>query len=155
MNILFLDIDGVLNSNEYLTEEYEKVNRRLTREEFFDPKCMRILKKIVTDYKLKIVITSSWKIFDFKTVIDVFKNYELEVLDSTKNYGDKRGAEIREWLVNHDNISKFVIIDDDFFPDYVGLEGNLVMTSFYKNRGLNESHIPLVADIILEDKLTL
>ena len=155
MNVLFLDVDGVLNSHEYLTSLYEKKKKRLEREEFFDPKCMVVLKKIVSKFNLKIVITSSWKIADMQTIERVFKKYDLGILDKTKNYGDKRGKEIREWLSNHSKVKNFVILDDDFFSDYVGLENNLVQTSFSSNGGLNDSHILLVEKIITRDKLNI
>lgn len=155
MNVLFLDVDGVLNSHKYLTSLYEKKKRRLEREEFFDPKCMIVLKKIVSKFNLEIVITSSWKIADMCTLERVFKKYELDILDKTKNYGDKRGKEIREWLSNHSEVKNFVILDDDFFSDYVGLEKNLVQTSFSSNGGLNDSHILLIEKIITRDRLNI
>ena len=155
MNVLFLDVDGVLNSHKYLTSLYEKKKKRLEQEDFFDPKCMVVLKKIVSKFNLKIVITSSWKIADMQTIERVFKKYDLGILDKTKNYGDKRGKEIREWLSNHSKVKNFVILDDDFFSDYVGLEKNLVQTSFSSNGGLNDSHILLVEKIITRDKLDI
>ena len=155
MNVLFLDVDGVLNSHKYLTSLYEKKKRRLEREEFFDPKCMIVLKKIVSKFNLEIVITSSWKIADMCTLERVFKKYELDILDKTKNYGDKRGREIREWLQDHNDVDNFVILDDDFFSDYVGLENNLVQTSFSSNGGLNDSHILLVEKILTRDRLNI
>ena len=36
MNIIFLDVDGVLNSIEYLTQMYKKLKRTLKQEEMLD-----------------------------------------------------------------------------------------------------------------------
>jgi hypothetical protein len=150
MNILFLDVDGVLNSYDYLSDVYAIKKRTLKREEFFDPVCMKILEEIVLKYNLQIVITSSWKICEMDILTNVFSNYGLSILDKTNNYGDERGREIREWLKLHKDVSNYIILDDDFFKDYIGLEEHLILTSFYFNRGLNRSHIKLIENIILK-----
>ena len=105
MNIIFLDVDGVLNSIEYLTQTYKKVKRTLKQEEMLDPMCINNLKEIVDKTNARIVITSSWKICDLDILIKVFSNYNLQIYRITKNYGDKRGKEIREWLEKNKDVS--------------------------------------------------
>lgn len=141
MNIIFLDIDGVLNSIEYLTEKYNELKRALKQEEMLDPICIKYLKEIVDKTNSKIVITSSWKIFDLDILNNVFSKYNLKIYDVTKNYGDKRGKEIREWLSLNNDVSNYIIIDDDIFKDYIGFEDKIVQTSMYKGRGLNLKHV--------------
>ena len=143
MNIVFLDVDGVLNSIEYLTQMYKKLKRTLKQEEMLDPICINNLKEIVDKTNARIVITSSWKICDLDILIKVFSKYNLQVYDATINYGDKRGKEIREWLDNNKDVNNYIIIDDDFFKDYVGLEDKIIQTSMYKGRGLNNSHVEM------------
>ena len=60
MNVLFLDIDGVLNSQPYNIETEKRLGRRLTREEEINPECINILRDIVKELDLKIVIATSW-----------------------------------------------------------------------------------------------
>lgn len=143
MNIIFLDVDGVLNSIEYLTQTYKKVKRTLKQEEMLDPICINNLKEIVDKTNARIVIISSWKICDLDILIKVFSNYNLQIYSITKNYGDKRGKEIREWLEKNKDVSNYIILDDDIFKDYVGLEDKIIQTSMYKGRGLNNSHVEM------------
>ena len=141
MNIIFLDVDGVLNSIEYLTEKHNELKRTLKQEEMLDTVCIKNLKQIVDKTNARIVITSSWKICDLDILIKVFSKYNLQVYDATINYGDKRGKEIREWLDNNKDVNNYIIIDDDFFKDYVGIEDKIIQTSMYKGRGLNITHV--------------
>lgn len=89
MNIIFLDVDGVLNSIEYLTEKHNELKRTLKQEEMLDTVCIKNLKQIVDKTNARIVITSSWKICDLDILIKVFSKYNLQVYDATINYGDK------------------------------------------------------------------
>lgn len=141
MNIIFLDIDGVLNSIEYVTETYNVLKRTLKREEMFDPICMKNLKQIVDETNAKIVITSSWKIGDMELLYKVFGKYGINIFDKTNHYGDRRGKEIRDWMAVHKEAEKFIIIDDDYFKDYPGLDEHIVQTSIHYGRGLNEKHV--------------
>ena len=141
MNIIFLDVDGVLNSIEYLTEKYNSLKRILKQEEMLDTACIKNLKEIVDKTNSKIVITSSWKICDLDILNKVFSKYDLKIYGITKNYGDKRGKEIREWLSINKDVCNYIIIDDDMFEDYVGLENNIIRTSMYSGRGLNSIHV--------------
>lgn len=154
MNILFLDVDGVLNSNKYLCKKYEEKGKvTLNREEFFDPECMHILKEITDRFNLSIVITSSWKIAEYHILKDVFSKYKITIYDKTKNYGDMRGKEITEWLNNHkDVVSNYVILDDDIFKDYesTGVISHLVRTSFNAEHALETIHIKEIEKILKE-----
>lgn len=134
MKVIFLDIDGVPNSNEYF--ERTKDNK-LDRIEL-DIKCLKVLKEILEETKAKVVVTSSWRILkNFENTKKYLKEFGIEVYDQTKSLG-KRGEEIRDYLKNH-NIDKFVILDDEIFPDFNELENYVVKTSFY-NGGLKEEY---------------
>lgn len=116
MNVLFLDIDGVLNSQPYNIETEKRLGRRLTREEEINPECINILRDIVKELDLKIVIATSWSTDELKTI---FTKYDLTILDRIKGNGGYRGTYIKEWLSEHDIIDNFVIVDDTFMIDYV------------------------------------
>ena len=65
MNIVFLDVDGVLNSENYLIYMYEKNKRPYHLYDMpFDPKCMENLKRLVKETKSKIVISSTWRKYE-------------------------------------------------------------------------------------------
>lgn len=148
MNIIFLDVDGVLNSDEFRTDMYKILKRAVRTEEFFDPVCMECLKEIVDATDAKIVVTSSMLINDMELLTEKLGEYNIEIIGKTKHYGGIRGTEIREWLAEHDGISNYIIIDDDYFKDYPGLDDHIVKTSFYHGRGLNKSHVQKAINIL-------
>lgn len=156
MNILFLDVEGVLNSHYYLCKRYEeKARKTLIREEFFDPECMKILKEIVTIFNLYIVITSSWKIAEYNILKNVFSSYGMDIYDRTNNYGDMRGHEIIDWLDKYQNeVENYVILDDDIFKDYetTGVISHLVKTSFNSKHALEIKHINEVERVLKETR---
>lgn len=156
MNILFLDVDGVLNSHDYLCNKFEQKGKKsLTRREFIDPECMRILKLIVDSFKFHIVIISAWKIIDeeYKLLIDIFSDYDMHIFDRTNNYGSSRGREIHEWICNN-NVEKYVVLDDDIFKDYekYNILPHLVQTSFSDEHALSIKHFEEVSMLMKETK---
>jgi hypothetical protein len=62
MNIIFLDIDGVLNSHRKLKEVYERTHKPHSGYNYpFDEICLSNLKVLVELTNSKLVITSSWR----------------------------------------------------------------------------------------------
>ena len=62
--IIFLDIDGVLNTKWW----YTQMDRKTPKDKYgyaFDPKAVANLKRIVEKAGADIVISSSWKSFGF------------------------------------------------------------------------------------------
>ena len=150
INILFLDIDGVLNSARFFKEEYEKwsLNGRPQEGAYkwcrdkFQKSSIKELNRIIKKVPdLKIVISSSWKnnntLYELKEKL--FKQAGINpdlVIDMTPNLGIiHRGKEIIEWL-NHNkyNIINFVILDDN--TDMDELSDKLVKTTWAE--GLTE-----------------
>lgn len=126
MNIIFLDVDGVLNTPRYI--EYQIKYDRLDGYDAqfnFDPICMKNLKELVEKTNAKIVISSTWRLLRKEKDI-----YWIELMNNLRLYGleDKvidctpsldidtnRGQEIKKWIEenNDKDIENFVIIDDD------------------------------------------
>ena len=131
MNVIFLDVDGVLNGGK--TDGY---SRELLGDEYFQR-----LKRLVETTNAKVVLSSSWRIgydpeshIPSKTLHDKLKNIGVDLYGMTdliKWYdGKTRGDEIRAWLVNHPEVDRFVILDDDCdMAEYT--ETNLVRTDTY------------------------
>lgn len=62
MNLIFLDIDGVLNSHRKLKEVYNRTKKPHSLYNYpFDEICLSNLKLLVETTNSKIVITSSWR----------------------------------------------------------------------------------------------
>ena len=146
MKVIFLDIDGVLNSTQYWESIQDEKKTMLEMESELDPKCIRNLKKIVDATNAKIVVTSTWKriIRKMNKFERYIPQYGLHVYDKTPCHPDgaiHRGDEIRQYLKEHKNeVDKFILIDDEEYPDFNELTNYLVKTNFYKD-GLCESHV--------------
>ncbi len=141
--IIFLDIDGVLNSNKYFSsrEYYYKEHKKIeyTLEDTIkrqlydiDMNKLELLLKVVKITTTKIVITSSWRRL---SIYPYIKKYLIEVglpiIGETPYIEGNRGEEIRYYLKNN-KVDSFVILDDEIFKDFNELINNLVKTSFYE-----------------------
>lgn len=109
-NIIFLDIDGVLNTFN-LVRNYGF--------DYIDNDMVKILKNIVTRTNSKIVLSSTWRKKATDRVL-VKSNLALEGLSFIDCTGirsfDDRCDEINDWIIeNKETISNFIILDDD--PD--------------------------------------
>lgn len=136
MKVIFLDFDGVLNSDEYFERtKDDKINRSE-----FDDNSLKILREIINLTDAKIVVTSTWKeLRRFDKVKEYLESHGILVYDTTRKIDFKRGEEIRDYLSSHKDISEFVIVDDEVFPDFNELTKYLVKTDFYSG-GLKEEH---------------
>lgn len=144
VNILFLDIDEVLNCN--LNRKSDKQHRNVTflgmnTHDRFHPQLVENVNKLIKRYDLKIVLSSTWrKHFDIITMRDMFKN-QLgivgELLDYTTqhtlDHGYKeriewegsaalpreRGLQITHWINDHKyNIKDYIVLDDSLDASY-------------------------------------
>ena len=132
MNIIFLDVDGVLNSMRKLIELYEQTGKPHSGNNFpFDEKCLENLKILVKETSSKIVVTSTWRKSkdDMKVLINKLKEYDLdkEVIGYTPILYTKREEEIIEYLNKLNNKVNYVIIDD--ISNMGRLNDKLVVTS--------------------------
>lgn len=137
--ILFLDIDGVLNTERH--HEYCNENGIDNSDEYgylFDPIAVKNLTTIVNETEADIVISSSWKFYGLSSLLDMWSdralpgriigitpdaevdkillNADLEHMENLKC----RGTEIKQWLSAHGkNVSQYAILDDlqDILPE--------------------------------------
>lgn len=131
--ILFLDIDGVLNTKRH--HEYCYENGIENSDEYgylFDPVAVQNLTKIVDESGACIVISSSWKYSGLSTLLDMWNDRSLpgRVIDITPDTESDefllnadlenmelfscRGYEIKEWLTAHGKgVESYAILDDE------------------------------------------
>lgn len=134
--IIFLDIDGVLNT--ILTWGKRPLN------ESIDPERVQRIKNLCDETGAKIVISSTWrKLFsleELKKMLD-----PLPVIDTTPSLNTGwRCDEIRFWLHTQPEIPlKFVIIDDD---STAAISKHFVYIA--KSRGVEDSHIMIAKEIL-------
>lgn len=139
LKILFLDIDGVLNSQNYITrtmDEREKMRiDEMGNDSYWamliDPDAVAVLNTIIKATGAKVVLSSSWRNSHSLTEMRAFlklRGFEGELIDKTPKRAPMapylRGNEIQAWLDKHPEVKQFVILDDD--SDMAHLSGKLV-----------------------------
>ena len=137
MNIIFLDIDGVMNSTE------DRFSTELENKDYW----IR-LKRLTNETNSVIVLSSSWRIIERLTnlVKERLKEYDIKYIDKTP-YLSGRGNEIRAWLESTNiKVDKFVIIDDEI-SDIVNLfPNNVVKIDMHK--GLQDDDVEKAIKIL-------
>ena len=129
MKVIFLDIDGVLNSDEY----FEKINSLNVNgiEKEVDVKKIELLKQAIDETGAKVVLSSSWRYTkNAEDLKELLLKYNIYV-DSTPLLGsNKRGLEIMQWVQMHQDVENYVILDDEIFDTYdEELKNNLIKIS--------------------------
>ena len=147
MKIIFLDIDGVLNSEMY---EWSRGEDRADNR--IDLSRVRLLKDIVSATDAKIVLSSTWRLDwdkspelcgeDGEYINQCLAQYGLFIIDKTpfNSMIDDRRREILTWLSRHrGEVESFVILDD-INCGWEDLDRRVVVTDPY-GYGLNEEHV--------------
>lgn len=154
MNIIFLDIDGVLNSRQSMLKKHQTTEYPITKIEdkttWPDPILVSRLNKIIEITDSNIVISSVWRSLGLDRIIEILEKVGVKskVIGITaKLSGLSRGEEIQNWLDFSSQvitISNFVILDDD--SDMPGLESNLVKTD--NEVGLQDEDVEKAIEIL-------
>lgn len=142
MRVIFLDIDGVLNSVLYDRE-------RSPAEGNIDRSRLPLLKRLVEETGAQVVLSSSWrKHWDRDDALRdgigseldrTFRDAGIPLFDKTPA-ADSRAEEIALWLREHPQVTRYVILDDAF-GGWGELESHLVRTNSRIGRGLEERHV--------------
>jgi hypothetical protein len=152
--VVFLDVDGVLNSIETFTarERARKEGPVDTDEGHqIDRGLVARLNTLLELTGAKVVVSSTWRMG--RTTAELQKLLESrgfrgEVIGVTPihyNEGRERGHEIQEWLErSRTHVHSFVILDDD--SDMAHLRHRLVQTTV--QTGLQDHHISMATTIL-------
>ena len=144
-SVIFLDLDGVLNSHRYLYVtpkpwdgmEYEG-NEHLQ----LDPVAIDRLNQIIEATQAVVVVSSSWRHGHSRERLQEMleaRGFTGEVIDVTPDDSRlDRGDEIALWLADHPDVERYVVLDDDA-DDTVVMKKHLVKTSFHT--GLLDCHV--------------
>lgn len=149
MKIIFLDIDGVLNSFKYDLE-------RNPSDGNIDATRLPLLKEIVDTTDAKIVLASTWRKFwergdiqaneTGKEINKIFASAGLKIFDKTPVLGSRK-EEISAWLKQNEGVDAFCIIDDICFG-WDELSPFLVNTNPRIGRGLEQSHVKKAISVL-------
>ncbi len=166
ISVLFLDIDGVLNSQKSISSRRDaggNWNNDAPDQEYLDR-----LDRIITETDAYIVISSTWRksmpSFTMGLLLHkcgLSRHASRRIICSTPELGGSRGVEILSWLI-HRNVSasefspnirerykvtKMCILDDD---DDVSMFGDyLILTNFLE--GLTEGITDKVIEFLNSD----
>lgn len=135
---IFLDIDGVLNSENYLEKCYRKHHKPMSMNQVpFDPKCLNnlmiLVQTIEKHYQVKIILSSTWRLhdIDYEIVDARLAEYGLHLSDKTPIINQERGKEIKSYLeCSEQKCNNFLILDDEDFDILEYFPHNIVKTNF-------------------------
>lgn len=136
MKIIFLDIDGVLNSQLFYKGERKRIKKRNKEQDRFDyhqnqidETSISFLNGLIAETGAKVVISSTWRMgntIDYLRELFKSKGFTGEIIDFTPilNYeGALRGNEIYAWINKNSEMlcgspsgsdfKDYVIFDDD------------------------------------------
>ena len=127
--VIFLDIDGVLNSDSWNNSHQNEINQGI----LVDKEKIRLLGILINDTDAKVTLHSGWKFwFDcdlnpLRKEAEILKNlleiegiymegltpdYTTEEIRRTKKFGLVKANEILGWLEEHNDVREWIVIDD-------------------------------------------
>ena len=148
MKVIFLDVDGVLNSDEYI-DKIKKLNVNTIKSKVSVNK-IGLLKQAVDATGARVVLTSSWRYRRDGTLLKgLLLKYGI-CADSTPFMDNKRGLEIKKYLSDNPDVEDFVILDDEVFDSFdEELIKHLIKISDKNGRGFGEGLLPKDIDRII------
>lgn len=138
MKIIFLDIDGVLNSDIWYKNQKSGTKNSNGLKFHLDPHAIKLLNKIVTQTKSKVVLSSTWRNhYPLKEIERIFQNLGFigEIISKTPNLVREnenfvRGNEILKWCKENESLINCRFYN---FKDYVILDDKNDMLLWQKN----------------------
>lgn len=157
MKVIFLDIDGVLNSEKFLENN---------KNQAIDRNSVGILKNIIDKTGAVIVMSSGWRLwFDdnmlpqdgysqclyeilCKFNIKLFgktPDFSTEEIRTRKTFSHVKAKEIIAWLNEHEFVDKYVVIDDLYLKNE---EINAHLVKINGQVGITEADARRVIDML-------
>jgi len=123
MKVIFLDVDGVLNSEPFLENNTESIDRNNVKE----------LKDALDITNAVIVMSSGWRLLfnesmlpecgDSQYLYNILNEFGIELFGKTPDFSTEeirtnrtfshvKAPEILAWLEAHDQVEKYVVLDD-------------------------------------------
>lgn len=112
MKVLFLDIDGVLNSSRSATA-FKGFPHGFGKSDMerFDMVAVNLIRRLCRVTGCRVVLSSTWRILH--TVHECANGLDLPIFDATTKDGGHRGTQIQTWLDAHQEVTQYAIVDDD------------------------------------------
>ena len=149
MKAIFLDVDGVLNSDEYFDSVGYSDDDSIENE--IDMNKIKLLKEAVDLTDAQVVLSSSWR---YTRKAQSLRKLLIEngiMTDVTPFLQNKRELEIKAWLKNNSDVDDFVILDDEVFDSYDDfLLSKLIKISDSSGNGFGRGLLPKDVDKIVK-----
>jgi len=161
-NIIFLDIDGVLNSN--IWNEHHQLE--ISDGTLIEEDKVKLLSEIITRTDASIVLHSGWRFWFDKNIqpirkesqrlVEVLKrnhiiisemtpDFSTEKIRKTKKFSLVKAKEIMAWLYEHPEIERWIVIDDLCLHNDE-IEKHLLKTN--QKYGLTQEDVDLAIDML-------
>lgn len=129
MKLIFLDIDGVLNSSSWNEAHPEEIHEG----RLIDKEKVKLLSKLVQETQAKIVLHSGWRFWFNENMtplrrealyfVKLLEEQSLSLYDKTpdltteeirasKKFSLVKASEILEWLKQHEEIDNYIVLED-------------------------------------------
>jgi hypothetical protein len=167
MKVIFLDIDGVLNSN-YWNDSHQP---EISDGRYIDETRVKLLENIVKKTGAVLVLHSGWRFcFDDKlnpickeseNLSDLLQKYRLTIYDKTpdlttdeirktKKFSLVKAQEILLWKQQHKNIESYIVLDDLELHNEI-IRSMQVMTD--PRIGLSEKEVNIAIQKLTDKKI--
>lgn len=129
-NIVFLDFDGVLNLD---------INNYTGNFKAKEP--IENLNKFCLENEFKIVVISSWrKSLNYMEILyESGLDRRIEILGATETLEKDRETEVIDYLEKHQNINKFIILDDGNFYELKKYQIQTIFEKGFDNKKYQEA----------------
>lgn len=156
MKIIFLDIDGVLNSRKCYKEHQHPPLNPYGQLDLCPIYCERLGSFLNQNPDIQIVVSSSWRRVNSlgqlkQKLSDALGINPDRIIDTTPALGIERGHEIQFWLDKQsERPLSFCILDDDDDMEHLSIA--LVQTCFWED-GIEQKHIDMILTTISQNTL--
>ena len=137
MKVVFLDVDGVLATWDTIRRDRKKPGPY-----GFDRGCVERLNEILHRSGAQLVLSSTWRIIHSLDEFNAHARSQgvtASVISATPSLGTVRGKEIKAWLLEHPEVDKYAIIDDD--SDMDDIKSHLIHVKNGMEKGLQDKHV--------------
>lgn len=110
MKVIFVDVDGVLNSDDFIDSVKGKQD--------IDIKTVLLLKRAIEETGAKIVMDTSFRYTQSFLKVQEMLLQNGIMFDKTPFIDNERGKEIKQYLSEHRKIEDYILLDDVVFSDF-------------------------------------
>ncbi len=129
MKVIFLDIDGVLNSN-FWNDTHK---REISDGTLIDEDKVMMLGQLIRNTNATVILHSGWRFWfdrdvkplrrEAERLIEMFEKEDIKIdgvtpdhtteeIRKSKKFSLVKASEILAWISQHDNIENWIVIDD-------------------------------------------